>query len=343
MLCKICNLDIKTFRGLMVHTITKHNIKSKEYYDKFIKIEDEGICKYKDCKNTTTYVNVNQGYLRYCCTRHSNCSEENKKKIRKTKQLKYGNENYINVKKIKEVKLLKYGDEKYNNKEKWKESNLNRSNEEKNNSIIKFKLSWSKKNEKERMSIYNKRKNTIIKKYGKYQTVLDYVKNKYNVENIMNLEEAVKKCLDTWNLKSDEELEKIKKKRKNTQVKNGKCIPNELCSEFIQYKRQVDKFTLQSLKLFKKEVLLKRGLCGKASALQIDHIFSIRDGFVNNILPQIIGNFSNLQIISWEINVKKQGKSWFTKEQLFNVYSIFKTFENINIITKIKNLLIGKK
>jgi len=52
----------------------------------------------------------------------------------------------------------------------------------------------------------------------------------------------------------------------------------------------------------------RRGRCGVDGAYQIDHIISIDEGYKKNILPEIIGNISNLQMLKWEDNLSKSNK-----------------------------------
>lgn len=70
------------------------------------------------------------------------------------------------------------------------------------------------------------------------------------------------------------------------------------------YKREVWKYTyrndLESLPNFD-----KRGRNGVDGAYQIDHIISISEGWERGIPPEIIGSYSNLQMLTWEANRKK--------------------------------------
>jgi hypothetical protein len=68
------------------------------------------------------------------------------------------------------------------------------------------------------------------------------------------------------------------------------------------------------------DAIKKRGKCGIEGAYQIDHIFSIMEGFRNNIPSEIIGNKINLRLIPWMDNVKKSRKCDMTKEELLQIY-----------------------
>lgn len=48
-----------------------------------------------------------------------------------------------------------------------------------------------------------------------------------------------------------------------------------------------------------------RGICGKDGVWQLDHIIPVKYGFDNNIAPEIIASLDNLQMLSWEDNLKK--------------------------------------
>jgi len=51
----------------------------------------------------------------------------------------------------------------------------------------------------------------------------------------------------------------------------------------------------------------------------LDHIYSISDGFVNNVTPEKIGNYKNLRVITAQENLKKNKKSLMTLEEINNI------------------------
>jgi len=88
------------------------------------------------------------------------------------------------------------------------------------------------------------------------------------------------------------------------------------------YGYEVDKLTNINYRLHKNEInpnKLKRG----RYAYHIDHIYSIRDGFDNGILPEIISSPINLQMLKWSENIAKSSTSHTTKEELFEAYNKF--------------------
>jgi len=99
------------------------------------------------CGSLTPFINIKEGYHRYCL---NNCEARKKAKLDKMQEtcmLKYGVSNYSQtkefkqlpsnfsnpdtIKKIKETKLKKYGDSKFNNRDKCKETKLERYHDEK--------------------------------------------------------------------------------------------------------------------------------------------------------------------------------------------------------------------
>lgn len=56
------------------------------------------------------------------------------------------------------------------------------------------------------------------------------------------------------------------------------------------------------------ENFYKRGVNGEDGAYTLDHIHSIKRGFIDNIPPEEIGNISNLQMLPWKENISKGWK-----------------------------------
>ena len=116
--CKICQRKFP-INGFCVHIFRSHGLRTKEYYDKYLKKENEGICKH--CGIETDFKGTTRGYREYCSTNGNRCAAKIQA-VRKTKQTKlerYGDSNYVNVEKNKKTKLERYGDENYNNREKY--------------------------------------------------------------------------------------------------------------------------------------------------------------------------------------------------------------------------------
>lgn len=66
----------------------------------------------------------------------------------------------------------------------------------------------------------------------------------------------------------------------------------------------------------------KRGLCGVEGAYNLDHKFSVFEGFKQGIEPEIIGNIINLEFIPWEENLNKGVKCSITENELRDIYKM---------------------
>jgi len=84
--CKICNLDFSSNHKLTSHIRNKHFLSKKEYYDKYLKKENEGICLV--CKNITTF--RGNKYLKHCSIECYNISESKKEQNIKLSQTRKG-------------------------------------------------------------------------------------------------------------------------------------------------------------------------------------------------------------------------------------------------------------
>lgn len=63
----------------------------------------------------------------------------------------------------------------------------------------------------------------------------------------------------------------------------------------------------------------KRGVSGTKGAYQLDHKFSVCEGFKQGVDPHIIANINNLEFIPWEENIKKLDKCSITLEELLKI------------------------
>jgi len=209
--CEICEKEYNSFKSLLSH-IKMHKISSKEYYDKYLKKENEGICI--ECGKETVFNRINKGYNIYCSCKCSANSNETKMKKEETCLEKYGCENVFQneeVKdKIKKDNLEKYGVEYLLQNKEIKEKqeqtclkNYGVKNPSQNKEIKeKIKEINLNKSEGEKEQIQNKRKETCLEKY--------------NCENVFQNEEMIKKIKKINLSKSEEEKKLIKNKRKET-------------------------------------------------------------------------------------------------------------------------------
>lgn len=86
-ICEECNQVFKSISSLQSH-LRKHKLTSKEYYDKYLKQPDEGICKY--CKKPTKFRGLSLGYLDHCSNKCAQLNPNIQAKKISTSQKNYG-------------------------------------------------------------------------------------------------------------------------------------------------------------------------------------------------------------------------------------------------------------
>lgn len=80
-----------------------------------------------------------------------------------------------------------------------------------------------------------------------------------------------------------------------TKIKNGIAIPKELKTEWELYREQVFNHTYKSWSHYQNKINphnLERG-----ADYELDHKFSITEGFKQNVSPEIIGHYANLELL----------------------------------------------
>lgn len=151
----------------------------------------------------------------------------------------------------------------------------------------------------------DKLKEGMIKKYGvEYATQSNIIKEKtrkfflekYGVDNPFQID-----------------VDSRIKKARETNIKKGNWISDEDLRPFLLYKKKVWYHTNKSILKYNASWLLEgRSRTGN----HLDHIYSIHDGFKNNIDPKIIGHILNLQILDAKLNRSKGIDSWICINEL---------------------------
>jgi hypothetical protein len=106
-------------------------------------------------------------------------------------------------------------------------------------------------------------------------------------------------------------------KAKETGYKNGHYHNPKYQTAFQSYIREVQKFTERSWKTMK-HLIDPQGLKKPFSDYHLDQVFSKADGFDHDIQPELIGHWTNLQILTGSENLKKSRSSWKTCFELYN-------------------------
>jgi hypothetical protein len=93
-------------------------------------------------------------------------------------------------------------------------------------------------------------------------------------------------------------------------------IPIEKKPEWELYENAVDKITRESW-IYHYDKINPNNL-PRGKNFELDHRYSKHQGFLNNVPAEIIGHYTNLQIITRYDNRKKYNKCSITLEELLN-------------------------
>ena len=97
-----------------------------------------------------------------------------------------------------------------------------------------------------------------------------------------------------------------------------KCGKYEV-RDFELYKNIVNKRTRKNYSLYENTINKDNNERGR-NKYHLDHIYSVFDGFNNNILPNIISSHINLQFLKESDNIRKSSRSDITKNELYKRY-----------------------
>ena len=114
---------------------------------------------------------------------------------------------------------------------------------------------------------------------------------------------------------------------------NNTQINDEIINDFLDYKKIIVNRTTTIYRNNENIINPEKFKRGKKD-YHIDHLFSIKQGFLENLPIEIISHPCNLHMIFYMENLKKQDVCWITKEDLLNNIILY----NDDIYLKQKNL-----
>lgn len=167
--------------------------------------------------------------------------------------------------------------------------------------------------------IQAKRKKTMLERYGVEQPTLNEDIRKKAAARIkksyISDPSYADRIIETRKKKHGEQYTDIVNKIRDTNIENGRWVNPELRTPWAQYKFRVKYLTS---KLYKKhkDLINPDDLPIGRCEYQIDHIYSIRHGFENNVAPEIIASLPNLRVLWHTENKSKHTRSDQTLEQL---------------------------
>jgi len=225
--CQVCGKVTKTESGLGLHISRskKDHPTIKEYFDLYIKEEQDGICSLDGSENKTKFRNLVKGYGPYCSPKCMNNSPERKKAIKEGVRKKYGVDNVFQSKKIKEktkqMYLEKYGVEH--------NSQLKEVVQKRRNTMLRRYGETHYLKTEEGMDRVRK---TNLEKYGTEYVLQNEdikakadatVKEKYGVDNVFQNEDIKEKSRETiqekYGVDNVSQNENIKNKKRETNLR----------------------------------------------------------------------------------------------------------------------------
>ena len=151
-------------------------------------------------------------------------------------------------------------------------------------------------------------------------SLLSFVSRKGAVEGVISYNSYIRKLSKSLIELNKCEIYKTKHKKAMLAARSRMVDRGEILSEkdkplFEVYSEKVDAYTkFQNLDLLRDiDFRLKR--TNYLYAYELDHMISKKDGFINNIPPEVIGHISNLQVIPWQENATKSSNSYCIIEQ----------------------------
>jgi hypothetical protein len=191
-----------------------------------------------------------------------------------------------------------------------------------------------------------KRHKTCVDKYGDdYQKVIQKnreksLKEKYGVLNSFQIQEVQEIRKITLQEKYGSDKFNNPEKTKQTRISNKTQIDDSKIEDFILYKKIVINRTL-TIYRNNVEMINPKNLKRSKSGYHLDHIFSIKQAFINNIPVEVISHPCNLHLIYCKENLVKQDDCWISIQELLNNIILFNqeiVFTHSSIRSKYSNI-----
>lgn len=167
--------------------------------------------------------------------------------------------------------------------------------------------------------IQSKRKATMMERYGveeptQNKQIRDKVSKSVRQSYIKDPELSQRQTKSKKE-KYGNDLETVMEKIRTTQIANGRWVDPALRTEWAQYKFRVKYLTAKAYKKFKHLINPDNLPIGRCE-YQIDHIYSIREGFENKVNPETLAHVKNLRLLWHTDNKSKHIRSDQTLEEL---------------------------
>jgi hypothetical protein len=153
-------------------------------------------------------------------------------------------------------------------------------------------------------------KATNISKYG--------VDNPFKSEQIRNKHK--KTCMEKYGVDNPSKSKDITAKIRKSRISSGDWIADEDRTDLEKYRLQVKKISERSYHDYYYKIN-HNNLVRSRYKYHLDHIFSIEEGFKQEVPPEVIGHWSNLRML-WHLdNSVKNTKCHKTLDQLLEDFN----------------------
>jgi len=153
-------------------------------------------------------------------------------------------------------------------------------------------------------------RDTCVKNYG--------VDNPFKLPEIQDRQKTT--VLKKYGVSNVSKSEKVLEKIRNSHVNSGNWVSDEERSDLEKYRLQVKKISARSYHDHYYKIN-PNNLKRSRYQYHLDHIFSVEEGFKNNIPPEVIGHWTNLRML-WHLdNSKKNTKCHKTINELYEDYA----------------------
>jgi hypothetical protein len=290
---------------------------SKKQYTYARSVERPSACEY-GCNNPANkYFPTTD---KWCCSENAKRCPANKEKSKQTVKLKYGVDNISQIASIKQQKIDTC-------MENYGASNPLKSNEIKEKRVKTNIRKYSVKNPSQSAAVNTKRNNTFLEKYDSHplaapSLILQRKKTmlaKYGVDNYGKTEQHKIAINNYNNLLSEEERTQITGKILKTKFDKGIITDPELKSDFEIYYNAVRNLSDRNYKKHKSLINPCNFSRGRTS-YHLDHIFSIKEAYENNVPVEVVSHVSNLRMLKYDENIAKGGLSGKSLFELFEDY-----------------------
>jgi hypothetical protein len=285
--CKICDNTFSSYRRLCKHVRDVHKLTSQTYYDQHLRCDGEGVCEY--CGNSTKFETIALGYRSSC----KSCKSQKAKDLRSA-QKKNAEKQSAFVAKVRD-----------NQKRIWQERK-----ETGEEPLIRAKIGQTIKSNNNQLT-----DKELANKYGWLNRLTLAEKEQWKNDVMFNTG-----CHAWWKQATEADTRRVVSKRMATKSRVSQdLIEQSLCrpEEYRAYAEAVWYITQITYSRFK-NLIDPDNLRGPN--WHLDHIYSVKVGFINNVDPQVIGSVHNLRIISSTSNIQKNIRCDIELEELLGRY-----------------------